>query len=99
MCRQLGAFGFLSSSEVKSSGVLNAGLLDQVFAFQWVQTHIAKFGGNPAKVTISGESAGGGSVMLHATAQDGTQGTKYFKNVSTESTALSLVWITAREID
>jgi len=50
-----------------------------------VQTHIAKFGGDPTKVTISGESAGAGSVMLHAIAQGGTQGTKYFKNVSAPS--------------
>lgn len=82
---QLGAFGFLASSEVKSRGVLNAGLLDQVFALEWIQTNIALFGGNPARVTIAGESAGGGSVMLHAIAQNGTLGTKYFTNVSVES--------------
>lgn len=33
-------------------------------------------------MTIAGESAGGGSVMLHAIAKDGTLGTKFFKNVS-----------------
>jgi Carboxylesterase family len=78
---RLGAFGFASSSEIKSRGVLNAGLMDQVFAFQWVQKNIAKFGGNPDRVTIAGESAGGGSVMLHAIAQGGSLGTALFKNV------------------
>lgn len=79
---QLGAFGFLSSAGIKARGVLNAGLLDQNFAFQWVQNHITSFGGDPTRVTIAGESAGGGSVMLHAIAQDGLMGTKLFKNVS-----------------
>ncbi len=46
--------------------MVNAGLLDQVFAFDWVKTHISKFGGDATKVTIAGESAGAGSVMLHA---------------------------------
>lgn len=79
---RLGAFGFASSSEIKSRGVLNAGLMDQVFALQWVQKNIAKFGGNPNRVTISGESAGGGSVMLHAIAQGGSLGTSLFVNAS-----------------
>ena len=78
---QLGAFGFLSSAEVKERGVLNAGLLDQKVALQWVQDHISKFGGDPERVTIAGESAGGGSVLLHAIAEDGGLGTKLFKNV------------------
>jgi carboxylesterase type B len=78
---RLGAFGFASSSEIKSRGVLNAGLMDQVFALQWVQKNIAKFGGNPDRVTITGESAGGGSAMLHAIAQGGSLGTTLFKNV------------------
>jgi carboxylesterase type B len=78
---RLGAFGFASSVEIKSRGVLNAGLMDQVFALQWLQNNIAKFGGNPDRVTIAGESAGGGSVMLHAIAMEGSLGTTLFKNV------------------
>ena len=62
---QLGAFGFLSSDEVYRKGVPNAGLLDQQLALQWVQQYIHLFGGDRTRVTIFGESAGGGSVMLH----------------------------------
>lgn len=58
---RLGAYGFLSSTEVKENGVANAGLLDQRAAMNWVQRHIRAFGGDPSKVTISGGSAGGGS--------------------------------------
>ena len=43
----------------------NAGLLDQTFALRWVQRNIANFGGNPDKVTIFGQSAGGASTGHH----------------------------------
>ncbi|KAB8291588.1 hypothetical protein EYC80_006388 [Monilinia laxa] len=78
---RLGAFGFLSSSDlVASGGVPNAGLYDINFSLQWVQSHVSKFGGDPSRVTIAGESAGGGSVMLQTIAYGGTLGTSLFRN-------------------
>ncbi|KAI0053477.1 alpha/beta-hydrolase [Auriscalpium vulgare] len=58
---RLNTFGFLASSHVPISS-LNAGLQDQRAAFTFVQENIAQFGGDPAKVTIWGQSAGAGSV-------------------------------------
>ena len=83
--RQLGAFGFLSSDEVMRYGAVNAGLLDQTFALQWVQKYIGLFGGNGSQVTISGESAGAGSVMLQSMAFGGLLGDSLFSNVGEPS--------------
>ena len=58
---RLGAFGFLSLETTKAAG--NLALKDQHLALQWVQRHIAAFGGNPADVTLFGESAGSFAVM------------------------------------
>lgn len=63
---RLGAFGFLAGTVVREKGTLNAGLLDQRAALAWVQQYITLFGGDPSRVTLSGESAGAGSVLLHA---------------------------------
>ncbi|MCK7596452.1 carboxylesterase family protein [Microbulbifer sp. CAU 1566] len=63
---RLGAFGFLAHPALtaEQNGFSGAyGLLDQKLALEWVQENIAEFGGDPDKVTIFGESAGGHSVL------------------------------------
>jgi len=59
---RLGAEGFLFTEADLGTGTANLGLQDQVAALQWVQQNISAFGGDPARVTIAGESAGGMSV-------------------------------------
>ncbi|KAK4551465.1 hypothetical protein LTR86_011157 [Recurvomyces mirabilis] len=87
---RLGAFGFLASDEVYNDGNVNAGLLDQHATLQWVQEHIYLFNGDPRRVTIAGESAGAGSVMLQAMAYNGTLGTSLFNNIIAASPYLPL---------
>jgi para-nitrobenzyl esterase len=67
---RLGVFGFLAhpgltrESPHHASG--NYGLLDQIAALKWIQNNIEAFGGDPARVTIAGQSAG--SMSVHALA-------------------------------
>ncbi|KAF7327297.1 COesterase domain-containing protein [Mycena kentingensis (nom. inval.)] len=85
---RLGVFGFLPGTAVKQDGALNAGLLDQDFALRWVNQNIAKFGGDPAAVTIWGESAGAGSVLQHIVSNGGNTEPQLFRGAITSSTFL-----------
>jgi para-nitrobenzyl esterase len=92
---RLGPFGYLYLPELfgddfASSG--NLGLLDQVAALEWVRDCIAAFGGDPERVTIFGESAGGASVgtLLGTPAARGL-----FRNAIAQSGAAS--WISDSE--
>ncbi|KAF7365109.1 Carboxylic ester hydrolase [Mycena venus] len=85
---RLGLFGFLAGQQMKDNGTLNAGLLDQEFALRWVNKNIHKFGGDPNKVTIWGESAGAGSVLQHVVAHNGTTTPRLFRAAIASSTFL-----------
>jgi len=65
---RLGAEGFLNIPGAPP----NRGVLDWICALEWVQRNIAAFGGDPAKVTVGGQSAGGLAAMLLATLPRGT---------------------------
>lgn len=87
---RLGVFGFVNFGEALGDDRIesNLGLRDQVLALQWVRDHIAAFGGDPAQVTIAGESAGSMSVSLLMHAQEARP---LFHRAIMQSGALSLI--------
>ncbi len=66
---RLGPFGFLATRDLSAEsghGSGNYGLLDLIAGLQWVQANIGQFGGDPAKVTLLGQSAGAYAVSMLA---------------------------------
>ncbi|NAZ86937.1 carboxylesterase family protein [Kineococcus sp. T90] len=82
---RLGLLGYLASADGRRHA--NLGLLDQLAALRWVRANIAAFGGDPAAVTVFGESAGGDAVA-HLLAADGARG--LFRRAVVQSAPLGL---------
>lgn len=74
---RLGVLGFLSHPELAAESSFHAsgnyGIQDQIASLEWVRDNIAAFGGDPERVTVAGESAGGESVCILG-ATPGAQG-------------------------
>ncbi|GAA5864578.1 hypothetical protein JCM8547_005587 [Rhodosporidiobolus lusitaniae] len=69
---RLGLLGFFNSEGSTYEGEPgNVGLLDSRFAVDWVKENIAKFGGDPNNIAISGQSGGGGAIMTQLILYDG----------------------------
>jgi carboxylesterase type B len=81
---RLASLGFLGGKALQDGGLLNLGFRDQRLALHWVQENIAKFGGDPRKVTIQGESSGGTSVHAQTVAYQGRDD-KLFNQVIAQS--------------
>ncbi len=75
---RLGALGFLNHpafrSETKDGLSGNYGIEDTKAALSWVKTNIASFGGDPAKVTVFGESSGASNICAMAVPSSGADG-------------------------
>jgi para-nitrobenzyl esterase len=85
---RLNAFGFLYLPELGGSEYAeasNVGMRDIVLALEWVQTNIENFGGDPDRVTIFGQSGGGGKVSF-LTAMPSAQGSYHRAIIMSGST-------------
>jgi carboxylesterase type B len=81
---RVGVLGFLATDSLRG----NYGFMDQQLALSWVQKNIRGFGGDPAKVTLFGESAGAMSVGLHVFSAPGSK--HLFRAAIMESNFLAL---------
>jgi len=89
---RIGVLGFLAGAP----GVTpNLGLLDQQLALHWVQRNIGAFGGDPARVTLAGESAGAMSAGLQLLSMPSSAG--LFRSVILESDPFGLPYRTAEQ--
>ena len=69
---RLGVYGFLAGRDLEAYNAVygetvvgNYGIWDQVLVLRWAQKHISGFGGDPKRVTVFGQSAGGVSINCH----------------------------------
>jgi para-nitrobenzyl esterase len=111
---RLGALGFLHLADIFGAdwdGSANLGILDQSFALRWTSENVGAFGGDPANITIFGESAGGMSVatqlglpashgLFHrAIAQSGAAGHVHTRATATDVARRFLEVIGVDDID
>ncbi|KAH8890481.1 triacylglycerol lipase [Thozetella sp. PMI_491] len=94
---RLQGFGFLFGKEALASGAANIGIHDQRLALRWIQENIAAFGGDPARVTIWGESAGGNSVGFHMIAYGGRDDGLFRAGIMQSGDATGRRFLTAEE--
>lgn len=88
---RLGSYGWLAGTTMESEGTPNAGLWDQRAAFQWVRDYIHLLGGDPARVTAMGESAGAGSIIHHLVGNGGKLDPLFSKAI-VQSPAYQPLW-------
>lgn len=100
---RVGRFGFFAhpalTAQAGSAPTGNFGFMDQVAALKWVRRNIEAFGGDPANVTLFGESAGGRSVhvMLTAPAAKGLFDKAIIMSGGGRATGLGLVSLAEAE--
>lgn len=83
-----GLFGFPPRGPFDFDVATNAGLLDQRFALNWIKENVDKFGGDPNKVTVFGESAGASSIAAQLAAYGGANGVAPFERAIIQSPAI-----------
>ncbi|CAH1180190.1 unnamed protein product [Phaedon cochleariae] len=89
---RLGPFGFLTTGDLVIPG--NYGLKDQLMVMKWINQNIKYFGGDPEKVTISGQSAGAASVNFHYMSK---QSEGLFRAGISQSGSILCPWVYQKE--
>lgn len=90
---RLSALGFLNTGEPLRLIKGNMGLWDQNMALHWIKENIARFGGDPSRIVLTGESAGASSVHYHMLSPFSAG--LFHKAVSQSGTALQ-IWALSR---
>jgi len=93
---RLGVLGFLYTGDGDNYIQGNIGLMDQMMALHWIKSNIRYFGGDPARVTILGQSAGAMSVAAHVTSSY-SYDNDYFQRAIVESDPFTMQFYTKSE--